>query len=358
MRWKDKRTEQFEKGLAALTVFVRQNGHGDTGLHYETEDGFMLGKWLCNMRAKYKKGVLEEKEAGELEKAGMIWDISRYRWEGYYNAAKEYKERFGTLDIPCRYVTEDGKKLGVWLNNQKNSYSEKGSKACRLDRGQIQKLEALGISWEGKFESAWERKYRLAEEYYIEHGNLEMSSTYIYKGENLGKWLNEIRLSRSKTGFSETALPEERIQRLDAIGMVWEKEGSWEYRYSLSEAYYREHGNLDISQQYISDGGIWLGKWLYMQRMQYRDGTLEAWKKERLDAIGMVWGSKAECAFEKGYRALEEYLVQNREKKIARNYIMPDGYRLGSWVYRQKRKKREGKLTKEQEKKLKFLDSI
>ena len=358
MRWKDKRVGQFEKGFAAFTSFVNQHGHGDTGSHYETEDGFPLGKWLSNMRLKYKKGVLGEEETRKLSKAGMIWDISRYRWEEYYKAAEEYKKQFGNLDIPCRYVAEDGKKLGAWLNNQKNSYSGKGNKTCRLDAEQVQKLEALGICWEGKFESGWERKYRLAEKYYIENGNLEMPSTYIYRGENLGKWLNEIRLSRNKAGFSGYMLTEERIQRLDAIGMVWEKEDSWEYRYRLSEEYYRQYGNLEISQQYKSDEGIWLGKWVYMQRMQYREGTLEAWKKERLDAIGMAWDSPAERAFEKGCKALEKYLVQNKGQRITKDYIMPDGYRLGSWVYRQKRKKKEGKLTGKQAEKLKILEHV
>ncbi len=358
MRWKDKRTEQLEKGIAALTLYVSQNGHGDTGSDYVTKDGFALGKWLCNMRFLHRKGALEEKAASKLEKAGMIWDVSRYRWEEYCKAAEEYKKQFGDLDIPCCYVTEDGKKLGVWLNNQKSSYLGKGKKTCRLDEEQIQKLEALGISWEGKFESSWERKYRLAEEYYIENGNLEIPSTYVYQGENLGKWLNEIRLSRNKKGFSGYMLTEERIKRLDAIGMVWKKEDSWEYRYSLSEAYYRKNGNLDISQQYITDEGIWLGKWIYMQRVQYKKGTLEAWKKERLDRIGMVWGSPAERAFEKGYQALEQYLAQNKEKQIAKDFIMPDGYRLGSWVYRQKRKKKEGKLTGEQAEKLEILEYV
>ena len=153
-------------------------------------------------------------------------------------------------------------------------------------------------------------------------------------------------------------LTEERIKRLDAIGIVWKKEDSWEYRYSLSEAYYRKNGNLDISQQYITDEGIWLGKWIYMQRVQYNKGTLEAWKKERLDRIGMVWGSPAERAFEKGYQALEQYLAQNKEKQIAKDFIMPDGYRLGSWVYRQKRKKKEGKLTGEQAEKLEILEYV
>ena len=88
------------------------------------------------------------------------------------------------------------------------------------------------------------------------------------------------------------------------------------------------------------------------------DAVEDAVEKERLDAIGMAWDSPAERAFEKGCKALEKYLVQNKGQRITKDYIMPDGYRLGSWVYRQKRKKKEGKLTGKQAEKLKILEHV
>ena len=308
MRWKDKGTEQFEKGLAALTAFTEENGHGDMGAHYVTEDGFPLGKWLSNMRTKYKNGGLEGEAVKKLERAGMVWDVGAYRWEMYFQAAEEYKRKFGCLEIPAHYVTEDGKKLGIWLNNQKSCYRKKyvgtspavkGTEAEKapgngrkpgqgLTKEQAQKLEGLGVCWRN------------------------------------GKQCDR-----------EESLPKE-------------KEDSWECRCRLAETYYKEHGNLEISQQYVTEDGIWLGKWLYIQRMQYKKGVLEGWKKEELDKAGICWESPAERAFEKGCQALEEYCSYNQPKEIIKTAVMPDGYRLGEWIYRQKRKKKAGKLTKEQ----------
>ncbi|HBI61724.1 MAG TPA: hypothetical protein DDY31_11035, partial [Lachnospiraceae bacterium] len=212
------------------------------------------------MRSRYKKGSMEEENVKKLEKAGMVWDAQEYRWELYYKAAEEYKRQFGDLEIPCSYVTEGGKKLGVWLNNQKSSYRKKCRNASDFDREsavmgfyrdfvefqqqdrqaeekghgltkeQIQKLEALGICWEGKSESSFERKYQIAMEYFKEHGNLEMPSVFIYKGVNLGKWLNELRLARKNSGLKNQTLTKEKVQKLNQIGMVWEKKDSWEYR--------------------------------------------------------------------------------------------------------------------------------
>ncbi|HBI60275.1 MAG TPA: hypothetical protein DDY31_03520, partial [Lachnospiraceae bacterium] len=262
-----------------------------------------------------------------------------------------YKRQFGDLEIPCSYVAGDGKKLGVWLNNQKSSYRKRHG----LTKEQVQKLEALGICWEGKLESGFERKYQAASEYYREHGNLDIPSTLVYKGESLGKWLNELRLAQNNAGPQNQKLTEEKVQRLNQIGMVWEKKDSWEYRCQLAEGYFREHGDLEISQQYVGRDGIWLGKWLYIQKMQYKKGTLEEWKKERLEEAGICWQSASEIAFEKGIRALEEYFNRCQNADISKGYVMPDGYRLGSWVYRQKRKKRDGKLTGEQERRLTAL---
>ena len=388
MRWEDKKTEQFEKGIAELEQFMTENGHGDAGLQYETADGFPLGKWLSAMRSKYKRGKLDEEAVKKLEKAGMVWDVGQYRWEIYYRAAEEYKDRFGDLEIPCSYVAEDGKKLGVWLNNQKSSYWKRYGKA--LDSGregkygqdrqtgeikdgfaegkrhleekrkgitaeQVQKLEALGICWEGKSESSFGRKYQVAVEYYKEHGNLDVPSTFVYQGENLGKWLNELRLARKNAGLKNQKLTEEKVQKLNQIGMVWEKKDSWEYRCQLAKEYFKKHGNLEISQQYVTEDGIWLGKWLYIQRMQYKKGVLEGWKKEKLEEAGISWKSASELAFEKGCKALEEYFSKCQNAEISKGYVMPDGYRLGSWVYRQRKKKRDGKLTGEQAEKLAVL---
>ena len=309
MRWVDKRTDQFEKGLAALTAFTAENGHGDTGSHYVTGDGFPLGKWLSSIRSKYKNGSLEGETVKKLEKAGMVWDVGAYRWEMYYQAAEGYKRDFGNLEIPVKYVTEDGKKLGVWLNNQKSCYQKKygeNSPAVKatgdgkkpghgLTEGQAQKLESLGICWRNGTRCA-----------------------------------------------GEESLP-------------GKKKNSWEYRCRLAEAYYKEHGNLDIPQQYVSEEGVWLGKWLYIQKVQYKKGVLENWKKEKLEEVGIYWKSASELSFEKGCKALEEYSGNYQNTKISKEYVSTDGYHLGSWVYRQKKKKGDGKLTREQEERLAAL---
>ena len=63
----------------------------------------------------------------------------------------------------------------------------------------------------------------LAKEYYDEHGDLQMRSTYYHNGAALGKWVNEIRLARNAPESSNRKLTEERIRLMDEIGMDWKR---------------------------------------------------------------------------------------------------------------------------------------
>lgn len=72
--------------------------------------------------------------------------------------------------------------------------------------------------WEKR--DSWETRYKLAAEYFAEHGNLRVPAKYKANGVWLNKWLNEQRqayLGKRKG----KRLSEEQIGRLEAIGMVW-----------------------------------------------------------------------------------------------------------------------------------------
>ena len=58
----------------------------------------------------------------------------------------------------------------------------------------------------------------------------------------------------------------------------------------LAEAYFREHGNLNIPKAYCTAEGVRLGQWLAVQRRKCRDGTLSQDKLSRLTSIGFIGG--------------------------------------------------------------------
>lgn len=67
----------------------------------------------------------------------------------------------------------------------------------------------------------WNSKYKLAKEYYTEHGNLNIPVAYCVDGVKLGRWISNIRSKRKNPNSSGMMLDESRIAMLDSIGMDW-----------------------------------------------------------------------------------------------------------------------------------------
>lgn len=289
MIWESFRDLSWNKYFEAAKAYYAEHGDLKVPAQY-VKDGIKLGSWLSNLRTYRKCGAqsnyLSEDRIAALDSVGMIWDVLDMLWQRNFTAAKAYYEQNGNLDVPVEYVDENGVKLGVWLNNLRNAYKGK-SGGYRLTQEQINALTNIGMVWTCKFERAWEFGYAEAQKYFTEHGNLNVPATYSTKdGYMLGRWLDRQRERKDK-------LSQDRIEKLNALGMVWDKPNSWEVRYSLAKAYFEEHGNLNVPPKYIADG-VWLNKWLNEQKHIYlgkRKGkSLTADQISRLNAIGMRWG--------------------------------------------------------------------
>ena len=59
-----------------------------------------------------------------------------------FSAPAAYRDRLGDLEVPVKFVTDDGVKLGLWLHNLRRRYRSGGLEAVR-----IAALEDLGVVW-------------------------------------------------------------------------------------------------------------------------------------------------------------------------------------------------------------------
>jgi hypothetical protein len=109
---------------------------------------------------------------------------SSKEWRAGLLATKKYYDTNGHLIVPALYVDEDGFRLGQWLIVQRRHYNNH-----ELPPKKIQKLEELGMLWISKLEYYWLQTYEVVKEYYIEHGNLEITYSRKVKGKHLRKWL-------------------------------------------------------------------------------------------------------------------------------------------------------------------------
>ena len=215
-------------------------------------------------------------------------------WEQYYQAASAFYAEHGNLNVPKKYVS-NGLCLGSWITTQRLVRS--GRQAGRLTDEQIARLDSIGMVWENRLETAWERHFASAEEYYIEHGDLLVPVKYVTEdGFKLGKWISNLR-EQYANGEKRTVLTQERIERLNAIGMRWDVHSvRWEENYLEALRYYREHGDLNVPVGYKTDSGFNLGAWMRNLRQtragKSRKRPLTSEQIAKLDEIGMQWGSR------------------------------------------------------------------
>ena len=332
--------------------------HGDLKIPrtYYTAEGYALGTWILTQRAIRKgirRGTLSEEQIAKLDEIGMLWTVrEKDRWPEYYKAAEAYAREFGHLCVPDAYVTPDGVKLGQWLSNLKAKY-KRGEKGCYLTKERIAALEGIGMVWDmEKFQ--WEQKYRAAQEYYQEFGNLEVPVRYVTPdGINLGLWIQAARKD-----YKLGRLDEISIQRLEAIGMIWDiKQMRWKQQYQAAVEYYWEYGDLNIPAQYETPEGFKLGGWIQQMRKKYKQKKLTATQVSLLESIGMIWDGVAEQR-KRNYQAAQEYYQEYGNLKIPTNYVDENGFHLGWWVISLRRAYQKGTLDKEQIERLEDIGMI
>ena len=103
-------------------------------------------------------------------------------FDTFYAALLVYKEEFGDLFVPSKYVV-DGFKLG-----SKVSYTRRHPD--RLTSEEFQKLQRIGFIWSIKSRHSFEEIYALLKEYKEQYGTCKMSRYYTTpSGVNLGNIL-------------------------------------------------------------------------------------------------------------------------------------------------------------------------
>lgn len=260
-------------------------------------------------------------------------------WSLMYHYAREYVRENGNLDVPKRYVTQEGYSLGQWLHTQRRVYG--GKIAGTLTPSQIELLNAIGMHWESVRDLSWERNFAEAKRYYETHGDLLVSITdKRTNGVSLGRWIAQLRFWR-KSGIQSGYLTPERIKALDAIGMIWDvPDYLWEQNYHAALQYYRTYGNLEVPADYVDGNGIRLGAWIRSVRAwrkgQNKRAELTNEQIARLDALGMNWVGKYNAAWERAYAQACKYRQEHGNLNVPAAYVAENGIRLGRWIRSQR----------------------
>lgn len=323
---------------------------------YTIHSGVPVGKWLelqRQVQAGQRPGRLTAEQAAKLEKLGIRWNHRlEAAWEKGFASAQKYRTEHGDLLVPVRYRDKNDFALGEWIVYNRQRYL-----GGNLTQNRIERLEAIGMVWSTS-NDLWEQNYAAATQYYLEHGDLEVPIKYeTPSGFGLGVWLGAQRAAH-KAG----ELPQEQVERLDALGMDWtnRNDRKWMSLYDVAAAYYHEHGSLNVPSEYVTPDGVLLGKWVARQRYAYLNpdrssARVTPERKALLDKLGMVW--EKYDPWQERYDLALAYKTEHGDLEIPSVYKTADGVWLGSWVSRQRQALNSGSsaLSSERRKLLRIL---
>ena len=323
---------------------------------YTIHSGVPVGKWLelqRQVQAGQRPGRLTAEQAAKLEKLGIRWNHRlEAAWEKGFASAQKYRTEHGDLLVPVRYRDKNDFALGEWIVYNRQRYL-----GGNLTQNRIERLEAIGMVWSTS-NDLWEQNYAAATQYYLEHGDLEVPIKYeTPSGFGLGVWLGAQRAAH-KAG----ELPQEQVERLDALGMDWtnRNDRKWMSLYDVAAAYYHEHGSLNVPSEYVTPDGVLLGKWVARQRYAYLNpdrssARVTPERKALLDKLGMVW--EKYDPWQERYDLALAYKTEHGDLEIPSVYKTEDGVWLGSWVSRQRQALNSGSsaLSSERRKLLRIL---
>jgi superfamily II DNA or RNA helicase len=201
-------TDKWEEGFCHLKEYVDRNGHASVQNRYKTTDGYELGFWVGNQRAA-KDNMTPVRKSRLEALPSWSWAVHADSWEESFSYLKEFVNREGHANVPSRYITADGYRLGVWVSVQRRTKNSMPSERKA-------RLEAFSRwSWDTLTEK-WEDGYCHLEEFADREGHLKVPAGFKAEdGYRLGQWVSVQR-------YTETSLPPERKAKLEALpGWVW-----------------------------------------------------------------------------------------------------------------------------------------
>jgi len=265
----------WEEGIKNLKEFANSEGHCKPMAKHKTKDGFELGMFVSNLRARRDKNTKEMEQILE-SLPGWTWDVLEEKWSEGFNHLKEFKHKFGHLDFLQQYISDDGFKLGQWTGVQRTFISKMSKERKNI-------LDSLGFIW-NTIDQQWEDGFLHYEEYVKQTGSNIIIQTYkTLDGYNLGSWANTQRFNYKNGNFSS-----ERKKRLDELGFIWDVlNQQWEDGYSHLKKIFEKEGHVKVLSNYVTENGFKLRSWVDRQRSNKEKMSKE--RKDKLDSLGFEW---------------------------------------------------------------------
>jgi superfamily II DNA or RNA helicase len=319
-----------------LVSFKSEKGNLQIPKGYLASNGLSLWTWSHSQRARFKKNQLSENRVSKLESLFPDWKwADDDKWELAFAKLQNFVSVYDSVTVPNDYLEPDGFLLRAWIQKQRSNYS-KG----KLSKEQISKLESVHSSWLwNPHTDRWYQNYeQLKTALSKQESEPTSSGPQSFESKALSGWVE-----RQRGLYRKSELDPDLVRLMNEIpNFEWEpKADSWEKSF---EAYLREverRGTYRISQQYRDQDGLRVGQWLMQQRYFYKKGILSSEKVKLLEESHPDWTWDP-------YEKMWETQFENVRTHYLEHGEFPRTGTPATWIERQRRRYKEGKLTEEQ----------
>lgn len=365
---------QWDSRYARLAEFHRLNGHANVPGHPDR----LLRKWVLEQRVKHAEGSLEADQVTRLEALGFSWQTPNRRpvsnpaprerhlgiWDQRFTELQAFVNEHGHFRVPKK--KEEFKKLRHWVVAQR-VYQRQGS----MSAAHREKLDALGFPWQpgqrgGQTDQdgsqTWEDHWQSLAAFKEKHGHARVMC---HRGpeRKLGGWL-----ARQRVLHRQGRLPQDRFQRLDALGVDWNpgktawvpdssERGSSDQRMAELREFHARHGHADVPTKYPPNQ--LLGNWVSNTRISYKKGQLSAGRIQQLEELGFHWRGMRKnfpgiaASWEENFAALLEFQKQHGHPNVQSTDVNHPV--LATWVVTQRVRHRRGLLKADRVQKLESI---
>ncbi|MDB4686088.1 Helicase associated domain protein [Akkermansiaceae bacterium] len=328
----DERLGSWEINFQKLVAYKEE--HGDCLVPNSFEDKKLAG-WVTYQRSSKKRSTLNPKRKDRLDRLGFSWEPDQEAWNFQFQRLLAYKREYGDCLVPQDFKD---KHLANWISNQRQT-----KRNGRLDPEKIERLNEIEFSW-NRFDEVWETNFKKLAAYKEDYGDCLIPARW-EADKQLAGWVSKNRRDKKVGG-----LDQDKVQRLDDIGFVWNPaKETWKLQFQRLVSYKKEHGHCLVPKSFKDTK---LVSWVYGQRKAKRNQKLGSDQILQLNQLGFSWDPDEE-AWEVQFQKLKSYRKANGNCLVSRG---KDNQReLASWIVKQRNAKKKRTLSDE---KIERLDEL
>lgn len=333
----------YEYQWNQMFVLLKQY-HDETGEwpnSYTIYKAKKLGNWFMHQNKRYRKGRLSEYQLTQLKSIGFPFREKRFSNNEKFELLLEFITRFKRE--PKANEKYKGACVGYFLKNVRRRF-QKGN----LEDEWILKFDNAGIPLSNKRDNTHIKIICLIKEYLSIHHQLPLDRNIIFKGECLGKKINDIR-SMYKKGYK---IKQQYIDEYIKLGVIDDftlsKMSQTDYNIELLQLYKKQFNQLPTTKS-----GFYKGRKIYNVlsniRTAYKKNQLTEKQIQKINCIDEnIFINVEEISKEKWtkmYDLVKEY--KHKFGKLPTTNTIYKNEKIGCWLNNQKQLYKNGKLSRE-----------